>query len=132
VQVADADATTGGGQLAASPSNDRALIDDDTPPAKNYLVGSAFAGSAQLVSWAPGRTAVDVESAQGGVLVLNSTYFPGWIAEIDGVAVPLMRADVLFRGVEVPSGRHHVVFRYVPFSLGNLVQAWESLRGRVK
>jgi hypothetical protein len=132
VQVADADATTGGGQLAASPSNDRALIDDDTPPSRSYLAGSAFAGSAQLVSWAPGRTAVDVESAQGGVLVLHSTYYPGWIAEIDGIGAPLMRADVLFRGVEVPPGRHRVIFRYAPFSLANLAQAWDTVRGHVK
>lgn len=132
VQVADADATTGGGQLAASPSNDRALIDDDTPPSKSYAAGLSFAGSAQVVAWAPGRTTVDVDSAQGGVLVLNGTYYPGWIAEIDGVQAPLMRADVLFRGVEVPPGRHQVVFRFAPFSVSNLVQAIGSVRTPVK
>ena len=56
---------------------------------------------------------------------------PGWIAEIDGKRVPILRADVLFRGVEVPAGRHRVVFRFVPFSLDNLSDALRrTLRGR--
>jgi hypothetical protein len=129
VQVADADATAAGGQLLVNPANGRVLIDDDTPPERSYLAGAAFAGSAQIVSWEPGRTAVDVDSKQGGVLVLNGTYYPGWIAEIDGLAAPLMRADVLFRGVEVPPGNHRVVFRFAPFSRANLWDAMEVIRG---
>ena len=127
VQVADADATVTGGQLAASPSSDRALIDDDTPPVKSYAAGASFAGSSQFALWEPGRSVVEVESALGGILVLNATYYPGWIAEIDGEPVPLMRADVLFRGVEVPPGRHRVEFRFAPFTLSNLAQAWATL-----
>ena len=46
VQVADADAVSGPGWLAASPAPDRVLIDDDTPPAASYA-GAVSAGSAQ-------------------------------------------------------------------------------------
>ena len=48
---------------------------------------------------------------------------PGWVAEIDGVRTPVLRADVLFRGVEVPAGQHRLVFRFAPFSLDNLRDA---------
>jgi uncharacterized membrane protein YfhO len=58
-----------------------------------------------------------------GVLVLHAPYYPGWIATIDGKRVPMLRADVLFRGVEVPPGRHQVRFDYRPFSLENLRSA---------
>ena len=65
------------------------------------------------------------------MLALHETWYPGWIAEIDGRRVPILRADVLFRGVEVPAGRHRVVFRFAPFSLDNLSDALRrTLRGR--
>ena len=54
------------------------------------------------------------------MLALHALYYPGWIAEIDGKPAPVLRADVLFRGVEVPPGHHRVVFRYAPFSFDNL------------
>jgi len=89
------------------------------------------AGSARIAAWGSARIEIDVDSALGGVLALHETWYPGWIAEIDGRRVPIMRADVLFRGVEVPAGRHRVVFRYVPFSLENLGDALRrTLRGR--
>jgi hypothetical protein len=130
VQVADADAVSGPGWLAASPAPDRVLIDDDTPPVASYA-GAVSAGSARIISWRPARIEIDAESALGGVLALHETWYPGWIAEIDGKRVPILRADVLFRAVEVPAGRHRVVFRYAPFSLDNLNDALRrTLRGR--
>jgi hypothetical protein len=129
VQVADADAVSGPGWLAASPAPDRVLIDDDTPPSASYA-GAVSAGNARITSWRPARIEIDVESALGGVLALHETWYPGWVAEIDGKRVPIMRADVLFRGIEVPAGRHRVVFRYAPFSLDNLSDALRrTLRG---
>jgi hypothetical protein len=122
VQVADADAVSGPGWLSASPAPDRVLVDDDTPPAASYA-GAVSAGNARITSWRPARIEIDVESALGGVLALHETWYPGWVAEIDDKRVPILRADVLFRGVEVPAGRHRVVFHYAPFSLDNLGDA---------
>jgi hypothetical protein len=39
----------------------------------------------------------------------------------------MLRANVLFRGVEVGEGRHVVVFRFEPFSLANLRHALVGL-----
>jgi hypothetical protein len=122
IQVADADGTRANGQLLASPSPDRVLIDDDTPPVKSYLTDGS-AGHARIVAWRPDRIEIETESAYGGMLALHDTYYPGWIAEIDGTRVPILRADVLFRGLEVPAGSHRVLFRYAPFALDNLRDA---------
>jgi hypothetical protein len=124
VEVADADALRGDGQLLNSPSPDHALIDDGTPPTRSYGAAlNADAGSAQIVAWRTDRVEIEANSASGGMLVLHDTYYPGWVAEIDGRAAPILRADVLFRGVEMPPGRHHVVFRFAPFSPANLLSA---------
>lgn len=122
VQIADVDAVNGGGQLAVSPTPDRVVIDDDTPPRASYA-GALPAGDARIAAWQSTRIEIDVDSERGGVLALHETWYPGWIAEIDGQRVPLLRADVLFRGVEVPAGHHRVVFRFAPFSRDNLIDA---------
>ncbi len=51
-----------------------------------------------------------------GWLVLSDSYFPGWIAQLDGQDVPLYRADYNFRAVYVPAGEHAVRFKYSPIS----------------
>jgi len=55
-----------------------------------------------------------------GFVVFSETWYPGWQAEVDGVQVPLYRADYLFRAVAVPQGEHVITMRYRPvaFYLG--------------
>ena len=129
VQIADADATTTSGQLLASPSLDRVLIDDDTLPSGVYPA-EASAGRARIVSWRPSGVEIETESDLGGMLALHDIYYPGWIAEIDGARAPILRADVLFRGLEVPAGRHRIVFRFTPFGLDKLRDALKLVMHR--
>jgi hypothetical protein len=133
IQIADADATNGNGQLLVSPSPDRVLIDDDTPPSRTYpSAADTGGGHARIVSWRGDRIEIDADSELGGMLALHETYYPGWIAEIDDKQAPILRADVLFRGVEVPPGHHHVVFRFAPFSLSNLLTALNGALHRTR
>jgi hypothetical protein len=46
---------------------------------------------------------------------------------IRSVRTPLLRANILFRGVEVTAGRHIVEFEYRPFSIENLLAALKSV-----
>ena len=86
--------------------------------------GGAGDGTARIVSYANTEVTVDVEAASGGFLLLNDVWHPWWRAEVDGVPAPILKADVLFRAVQVEPGRHRVRFVFRPF-LG----AWEELRG---
>ncbi|MGH2522503.1 MAG: hypothetical protein ACRDH2_08365, partial [Anaerolineales bacterium] len=47
-----------------------------------------------------------------GYLVLSDAYYPGWVATVDGAPVPILRADLMFRAVQLPEGSHTVEFRF--------------------
>ena len=61
---------------------------------------------------------VEAELDEPGVLVLVEAYDPGWRALVDGRPAPVLRANVLFRGVRLAAGRHRVRFEYRPRSAG--------------
>jgi hypothetical protein len=70
---------------------------------------------------------VEVDSDAPGILVLHDIYYPGWEATVDGVRRPILRANLLFRGVEIGTGRHVVRFDFRPTSLENLIAAATDL-----
>jgi hypothetical protein len=71
-------------------------------------------GTATLATYANTRIDIDAESPDGGYVVLNDVWHRWWTAEIDGRRVPILRANVLFRAVAVPPGRHRVTFTFRP------------------
>jgi Bacterial membrane protein YfhO len=64
----------------------------------------------------PNYIEIDVFARSSAVLVLCDTFYPGWIAEVDGKTTVIHRANYLFRGIALNPGRHRVTFRYEPFS----------------
>lgn len=75
-----------------------------------------FTGSSRILWRRADALAVDVEASRSGHLVLLESYDPGWHAWVDGVSAGVQRANLLFRAVEVPAGRHVVEYRYRPWT----------------
>ena len=46
--------------------------------------------------------------------VFSEMYFKDWKATIDGKDAPIYQVDYVLRGMEIPSGKHTVVFTFVP------------------
>lgn len=46
------------------------------------------------------------------LLFLSDTYYPGWIAEIDGKQTQIYKADYAFRAIVVPKGEHEISFTF--------------------
>jgi hypothetical protein len=57
---------------------------------------------------------VRTECPSEGLLVLRDSWYPGWMAFIDGGKTPILRINGCFRGVVVPAGGHSVRFVYRP------------------
>lgn len=69
---------------------------------------------ARLVEYRTGRLAVEVDPTWPSYLVLSEVWYPGWSATVDGRAVPVERADFLFRAVRVNPGDRRVELRFEP------------------
>jgi hypothetical protein len=57
---------------------------------------------------------IEVHSNTPVLLLLTDTYGPGWMAKVDDQPSEIIRANVAFRSVWVPSGEHVVTFQYDP------------------
>ncbi|MBM6580381.1 YfhO family protein [Microvirga sp. BT689] len=84
-------------------------------------------GEARIVSYQRNSVTLEVESSENGILVLHDIHYPGWEAWVDGERRPILRANLLFRGVEIGPGRHRVEFHFRPMSFENLVAAASGL-----
>jgi hypothetical protein len=62
------------------------------------------------------KVVVEVDAAHAGFVVLNDVWHPWWTVAIDGEDAPILRANVLFRAVHVPAGRHVLTFEFKPIS----------------
>jgi hypothetical protein len=65
----------------------------------------------------PQSVELAVEAPEGGWLVLADTWFPGWIAELDGQATDIYPGNGVMRSVWVPAGQHTVAFHYRPITV---------------
>ncbi|NUP90606.1 MAG: hypothetical protein HUU25_12440 [Candidatus Sumerlaeia bacterium] len=84
-----------------------------------YRVPGPASFEFSAVDDAPNHFAATVNGGPGWV-ILRDQILPGWRAFIDDVEVPIVPADILFRAVEWPGGRHRLAFVYRPatFRLG--------------
>jgi hypothetical protein len=113
------------GTAVAAPGDEamRALGDPAFDPRATVLVDdrptaapAGFQGEARIVESRADRWRVETEATHAGFLVVLDAFDPGWRATVDGREAAVRRANVVFRAVEVPAGRHLVEMRHRPFA----------------
>ena len=121
----------GSSQVADGPAALQTLVDPSFDPHAQVVLAtgqaredSQFSGTARLSEARPDRVQIEADLARPGYVVLVDTYDAGWRATVDGQVVTVLRANVAFRAVQVPAGRHRVEFVYRPTSL--LLGLWVS------
>ena len=91
-----------------------AIVEDKGLKALN---GSASASENDEVSLSRpdvNSLSIDVKTESPGVLVVTEQYFPGWHALVDGKEVPILRANLMFRGIALEPGAHKIFMYYRP------------------
>ena len=71
--------------------------------------------TAGQVALADNLASARVVLARRAVVVLSTSYDPGWHATVDGRPAPVEMIAPAVVGVVVPAGRHRVAFRYIGF-----------------
>jgi hypothetical protein len=101
------------------------LIDQTSQPdvKSQYEPSVSADSSVKIAAYHDDRVLLDVNTDKAGIVVLHDIWYPGWRVLVDGVEKPVLRANVLFRGVEVPAGHHVVSFEFHPLAPANLIAA---------
>lgn len=73
-------------------------------------------GRVEVVNYQNTKITLKVSSPEGGLVVLHDVFHPSWVAQIAGRPYKIERANLLFRGVEVPAGEHTLIFTYEPIN----------------
>ena len=96
-----------------------ARIDATSPPPPAGAV-TAAPPSQSVALTRDSANEVDLAASlpDAAFVVLRDSYDPGWRALVDGQAVPIVRANALYRAVHVAAGRHVIRFVYRPRPLG--------------
>ena len=68
------------------------------------------------------------QSDSPGLAVFSEIYYPGWVATIDGKEADILRANYILRALEIPAGKHTIVFTFEPkaYTVGNKVTTASS------
>jgi hypothetical protein len=102
---------------AFDPMTSAVLAAQDSPPELTSGSQTNSDDEVSITRYEPEHIVLEANLARDGYLVLSDTHYPGWRVRVDGVAGTIYRANLLFRAVPLPAGRHTVEFVFQPPSL---------------
>ena len=112
--------------VLSAPTQDSALdllTSDGFDPTRSVVVtGAREMRSAleptvvEVIRDDPEHIEVAVSTAADGMLLVADTWHPGWRARLDGEPAEVLRANYLFRAIELPAGDHTVELEFSPAS----------------
>jgi hypothetical protein len=93
------------------------VLEEEPEPLSARIDTPGEESSARILEYTPNRITVEVQMSSDGFLVLSDLYYGGWKAFVDGEERKVLKADYIFRAVQLGQGRHMVEFVFDPLSL---------------
>jgi hypothetical protein len=82
---------------------------------RNYGKQTSGSGAVSMINKKPYELTYEINAENGGLVVFSEIYYPeGWVATINGKESPIIRANYLLRGLDVPAGKSEVIFKFEP------------------
>jgi hypothetical protein len=116
------DADTELQQTCSSDLAATAVIDQSKFKLKS--TASLDSGSIVLTNYQPNKLTYEANVYTNSLAVFSEIYYPeGWVATIDGTEAEILRANFILRALEVPKGKHTIVFEFKPkvYATGNTI-----------
>jgi uncharacterized membrane protein YfhO len=89
-----------------------ALMTDDSP-----ALEQCEGDDVNLTARGVNRVRMHVRMNCRGMVVMSETFFPGWVARVDGREVPIYEVFGALRGTLVERGEHSLELHYKPLSV---------------
>ena len=99
---------------------------DSIAPVQEAFIDVRFANSGKeyvsdssayikLTEYHPNHLKYESNAASEQFAVFSEVYYqPGWNAYLDGKLTPHVRVDYILRGMELPAGKHEILFKFEP------------------
>ncbi|MFT5071364.1 MAG: hypothetical protein ACI8V8_001331 [Chitinophagales bacterium] len=87
-------------------------------------------GNIALRTFLPEKMVYESSSNANQFAVFSETWYngkTGWVATIDGEETPILRANYILRGIEIPSGKHEVIMEFKPVPPGRMISIASSI-----
>ncbi len=91
-----------------------------TPDAANGTIDICHFSANQV------SASVNVPSGSNWYLIYLDSLHPRWQAQADGVAVPILPANIAFKAIELTPGSHEVTFAFNGGSRWSSVTIWTN------
>ena len=80
-------------------------------------VSGSSGRAAKITDYRPERVVIEASSSTGGCLLVTNLSDPDWSVAVDGVSAKPLTVEGMFRGVDLASGKHTVIWSYRSRSL---------------
>lgn len=94
-----------------------ALVEDDL--GVKEITGQE---SVEISSYTPNEVTLNTNTKHEELLILADQFDDGWRAKIDNNQTKVARANLIFRAIKIPGGKHKVIFYYWPKSFATGLQ----------